>query len=156
VLGDCSTVIVLASEAPQSEQAPDGRPGLGKHGEADLTIAEYIARLDAGLSQSRVADMCRAGAFPDTVEADGTVIRGAYRDGRPWKITLAGIHERQRRAPAAWVEQRDGQPQPPSGVTVRGGSIASSTAPAADPAEGRTRSARLDQRPLTGLQATVR
>jgi hypothetical protein len=64
--------------------------------ERDLTVAQYQAKVEPDLSDSRIRELCAAGVFPDTTYAEGEVVPGAYKDSAgSWRITREGIVARQ-------------------------------------------------------------
>jgi hypothetical protein len=95
VLDQGTVVLVISAD---SEAAPGSTIIRDSSFSPDLTIPEFIEHHAPKMSESRVADLCRDGHFPDTVAPNGSVVRGAYKLGRCWFITPEGIHERQRLA----------------------------------------------------------
>lgn len=74
----------------------------------DLSIEEYKARHEPDLSVSRIRELCSEGAFPDTTDEDHAVTPGAYKNAKgEWRITLAGIVERQRQERIDGMRRRD-------------------------------------------------
>jgi hypothetical protein len=104
--GGGGAVIIVVPGTPGNvpRAGPPDEPREGFR--QDLMIGQYIERFDPHISESRVAEWCRDGEFPDTVDARGNLVPGAYRHGRPWRITMEGIEERQRRARAVGLAGR--------------------------------------------------
>lgn len=71
----------------------DARPGAAEDFEDDLSVSDYKARFAENLSENRIRDLCREGAFPD-VTVDGKTVPGAYKACGEWRITMEGIRAR--------------------------------------------------------------
>lgn len=88
-------LVVPQDKLPALFSGGEGRPS---DVELDLTVAQYRERYEPDLSESRIAEMCAAGVFPDSVAPDGDTIPGAYKTrSNHWRITKAGIQARQKR-----------------------------------------------------------
>lgn len=98
-------VLVVVPPGRFHDLVPDALPDNGFS--PDLSIEQYKAKHDPNLSLSRIRELCVAGAFPDTTDEAG-VTPGAYKNAKgEWRITLAGIVERQRQERLNGMERRD-------------------------------------------------
>lgn len=99
-------VLVLMPSGRFGDLGPKGLPG--DTFSPDLSVEEYRAQYEPELSPTRIRELCVGGAFPDAVGPSGEVTPGVYKtSGGEWRITLAGIVERQRQERVNGIERRD-------------------------------------------------
>jgi hypothetical protein len=103
--GEALVFVVVPQGAPGTSVAESSSPTSFA---PDLSIEDYRARHEPDLSLSRIRELCVAGAFPDTTDGQDTVTPGAYKNAKgEWRITQAGIVERQRQERLDGMRRRD-------------------------------------------------
>lgn len=106
VFGGEALVFVVVPQGVPGNPVPE--PSALSGFAPDLSIEEYKARHEPDLSVSRIRELCVAGTFPDTTDEQGDVTPGAYKNAKgEWRITLAGIVERQRHERVDGMRRRD-------------------------------------------------
>lgn len=122
-----SLVLVVVPPGRLRDLVPATPPDTGFA--RDLSVAEYRATHEPDLSLGRIRELCAAGAFPDATDARGEVTPGAYKNAKgEWRITPAGIVERQRKERLDGMDRRDreaelskAKPKTPEGDASHGG-----------------------------------
>lgn len=99
-------VVVVALPDQLRSLLPEVPPDGGVA--ADLSVEEFKARYEPDLSLSRIRELCAGGAFPDTPDDRGGMTPGVYKTAKgEWRITMAGIVERQRQERSNGIQRRD-------------------------------------------------